>query len=225
MGDGKTVYIRVIVTDGAGNVGKSAEDSSNGTSAVIPKANKAPVVKNITYVSKTTNSITVTAMATDADNDDLTYTIYTSTNNSTWIQNETSSSVSAGTTVTLTASGLSKYTYYYVKVRATETSSRTFIWRERIWNNTNILPAVDRTIRPTSRTKRVNRNYTEVILSGLVMSQMKAARTGCVTKVRRMDTVSLAENVGNRSYITCVAKMWELSSLAQVHIDAIFAES
>ncbi|MCI8397096.1 MAG: hypothetical protein HFJ52_05610, partial [Clostridia bacterium] len=214
-----------LVTDGAGNIGKSAEDNSNGTSAVIPSANTAPVVQSVTYKEKTTNSITVTARATDAQNDNLTYTLYTSTNNSIWTQKATSSPVSSGSTVTLTASGLSQYTYYYLKVRATETSSRTFIWRERIWNNTNILPAVVSTIRPTSRTKRVDRNYTKLILSGLVLSQIKAARTGCVTKARRMDTVTLAENVGNRSYITCVEKMWELSSLAQVHIDAIFAES
>ncbi|MCI8397426.1 MAG: hypothetical protein HFJ52_07465, partial [Clostridia bacterium] len=76
MGDGKTVYIRVLVTDGAGNIGKSAEDSSNGISAVIPKANTAPVVQTVTYVNKTTNSITVTARATDAQNDALTYTLY-----------------------------------------------------------------------------------------------------------------------------------------------------
>ena len=76
MGDGKTVYIRVLVTDGAGNTGKSAEDSSNGTSAVIPSANTAPVVQTVMYVNKTTNSITVTARATDAQNDALTYTLY-----------------------------------------------------------------------------------------------------------------------------------------------------
>ena len=127
MGDGKTVYIRVIVTDGAGNIGKSAADNANGTSAVIPIKNTAPVVQTITYKSKTTNSITVTAKATDAQNDKLTYTLYTSTNNSTWTQKATSSSVSSGTEVTLTASGLSQYTYYYVKIRATETTSRKTI--------------------------------------------------------------------------------------------------
>ncbi|MCI8397260.1 MAG: hypothetical protein HFJ52_06520, partial [Clostridia bacterium] len=78
----------------------------------------------ITYKSKTTNSITVTAKATDAQNDKLTYTLYTSTNNSTWTQKATSSSVSSGTEVTLIANGLTEYTYYYVKVRATETNSR-----------------------------------------------------------------------------------------------------
>ena len=76
MGDGKTVYIRVIVTDGAGNIGKSAEDNSNGTSAVIPSANTAPVVQEVKFSSKTTNSITVTAIAKDAQNDNLTYTLY-----------------------------------------------------------------------------------------------------------------------------------------------------
>ena len=76
MGDGKTVYIRVLVSDGAGNTGKSAEDSSNGTSAVIPKKNTAPVVETVTFVDKTTNSITVSARATDAENDELTYILY-----------------------------------------------------------------------------------------------------------------------------------------------------
>lgn len=131
MGDGKTVYIRVLVTDGAGNTGKSAEDSSNGTSAVIPSANTAPVMQNVTYSSKGTNYITVQVMATDAQNDALTYTMYISTDGSNWTQKATSSSTSAGSTVTLTANGLSEYTYYYIKVRATETSTAQKYYNEK----------------------------------------------------------------------------------------------
>ena len=99
--------------------------------AYIPTPNTAPVVEEVNYSSKTTNSITVTARAVDAQNDELTYTMYVSTDNVNWIQKATSSSVASGTTVTLTANGLAQYTYYYVKVRATETYSRTLIWRER----------------------------------------------------------------------------------------------
>lgn len=121
-------YTHIYPYDHAGNVVCQPKDDAK---AYIPTPNTAPVVEEVNYSSKTTNSITVTARAVDAQNDELTYTMYVSTDNVNWIQKATSSSVASGTTVTLTANGLAQYTYYYVKVRATETYSRTLIWRER----------------------------------------------------------------------------------------------
>ena len=112
----KTYDLRVIVNDNAG--------WTKASNKVTIVTNTAPVVKEVNYSSKTTNSITITARATDTENDALTYTMYVSTDNTNWTQKATSSSVSSGTEVTLTANGLAEYTYYYIKVRATETSSR-----------------------------------------------------------------------------------------------------
>ena len=113
---GKTYDLRVIANDNAGWTKISNKITVN--------TNTAPEVQSVTYVSKTTNSITIKSKATDEQNDALTYTMYVSTDNTNWTQKATSSSVSSGTEVTLTANGLAEYTYYYIKVRATETSSR-----------------------------------------------------------------------------------------------------
>ncbi|MCI8396891.1 MAG: hypothetical protein HFJ52_04390 [Clostridia bacterium] len=113
---GKTYDLRVIANDNAGWTKVSNKITVN--------TNTAPEVQEVTYVSKTTSSITIKARATDAQNDALTYTMYVSTDNSNWTQKTTSSSVTSGTTVTLTANELAEYTYYYIKVRATETNSR-----------------------------------------------------------------------------------------------------
>ncbi|MCI8396488.1 MAG: hypothetical protein HFJ52_02055 [Clostridia bacterium] len=114
MGDGKTVYIRVIVTDGADNVGKSAEDNSNGTSAVIPSANTAPTV-TASFAGKDTNYITIYATGQDREGGTLTYTLYVKTASGSW-QSKATTTGSPNSRVTLTASGLTQYTDYYYKV-------------------------------------------------------------------------------------------------------------
>ena len=133
---GKTYDLRVIANDNAG--------WTRASEKIIVVINSAPVVRTVTYVSKTTNSITVKARATDEQNDALTYTMYVSTDNVNWTQKATSSSVSSGTEVTLTANGLTEYTYYYIKVRATETNSRILIWRENVEQGANLLQRIHR---------------------------------------------------------------------------------
>ncbi len=84
-------------------------------------SNTAPVISSVSLNTKSTNSITVNAQATDADNNNLTYTLYTSTSqNSGFTQKATSAATAAGTQVTLTASGLKQYTNYYYYVTVTD---------------------------------------------------------------------------------------------------------
>ena len=86
----------------------------------IPNPNTAPRIESAAFSSKTTNSLTFTARATDAENDNLTYTLYTSTDGNNWTLKQTLSNQTAGTQVTLTASGLAEYTNYYWKVEVTD---------------------------------------------------------------------------------------------------------
>ena len=124
MGNDKTVYIRVLVTDGAENTGKSAEDNTNGTSVVIPRINTEPKLQIVGTPSKTTESITVVAKATDDENDTLIYTLYVSTNNTNWGTAKAISGITeAGTEVTLTANELKQYTDYYIKVTVEENAT------------------------------------------------------------------------------------------------------
>lgn len=80
--------------------------------------NSAPSDFSVTLSSKETNSITVTAKATDLDGEDLTYTLYTKTEDGTYEAKNTSDATASGTEVTLTAIGLEQYTTYnyYVAV-------------------------------------------------------------------------------------------------------------
>ena len=69
---GITYNVYAKVYDVAGN--------ETTTEAIEAITNQAPVMGAVTYKTKTTNSITVTANASDADGNNLTYTIYTSEN-------------------------------------------------------------------------------------------------------------------------------------------------
>ena len=74
----------------------------------------------VTYNSKTTDSITVQATATDNDGDELEYTLYISeTETGGYTANGTATGA-AGNTVTLTATGLKEYTTYYYYVEVTD---------------------------------------------------------------------------------------------------------
>ncbi len=127
-----TYYLHVLTIDKAGN---KIETISNPIT--VTAANRAPVIASVSLNKKTTNSITVNAQATDADNNNLTYTLYTSTSKSSgFTQKAKSAATTSGTQVTLTASGLSQYTnyYYYITVTdgtetvqgSTSTAVRTF---------------------------------------------------------------------------------------------------
>ena len=102
-----------VITDVAGN------KTTTGTINAI--TNTAPTMGTVTFNSKTTNSITVRATATDRDGDNLTYTLYVSTSlNGSYTPNGTATGAS-GSAVTLTATGLSQYTTYYYYVHVTDT--------------------------------------------------------------------------------------------------------
>ena len=110
LNDGQTYWIRVVVTDNAGNAGKSAEDNS-GTQIATPSANTNPY--NLTTSAptnlRTTTSLTITASATDNEQSTLYYDLY-------WNGSSTVTQTVSGTkgnTVTFTArTGLTKRTSY-----------------------------------------------------------------------------------------------------------------
>ena len=111
-----TYYLHVLTQDKAGN---KTEIISQSITVTLP--NNAPVINSVSFNNKTTNSITVNAQATDADNNNLIYTLYTSTlPSSEFTQKAVSSATASGSTVTLTASGLSEYTNYYYYVTVTD---------------------------------------------------------------------------------------------------------
>ena len=110
---GNTYNVYAEVYDVAGN------KTTTGTINAI--TNTAPTMGTVTFNSKTTNSITVRATATDRDGDNLTYTLYVSTSlNGSYTPNGTATGAS-GSAVTLTATGLSQYTTYYYYVHVTDT--------------------------------------------------------------------------------------------------------
>ena len=111
LSDGRTYYIRVLVTDNAGNVGKSAGDNEAGTPISTPSANTNPY--NLTTSAPTnlrsTTILTITASATDNEQDTLYYDLYW---NGSSTVTETKSGTK-GTAVTFTArTGLTKRTIY-----------------------------------------------------------------------------------------------------------------
>ena len=108
--------LKVIVTDNAGNQKEASTSIKTGIS------NVAPQVASVTYSTKTTNSLTIKARATDGNSSDrLTYTLYTSTSeNSGFTSKATVSNQVPGTEVSLTATGLSQYTYYYYYVTVSD---------------------------------------------------------------------------------------------------------
>ena len=123
LADNTTYNLRVIVTD------KANKTSNRETTQTTVNANVAPVIATAAYNSKTTNSITVTAKATDANGDNLTYTLYTSTSQNGSYTQKATTTANQNSTVTLSATSLSNYTTYwwYVQVsdgEATATSSK-----------------------------------------------------------------------------------------------------
>ena len=105
-----SVYVRAY--DNAGNY----RDSNT----ISVTTNVSPSTPSISLNSRTTTSLQIRAMATDGnDGQTLTYTLYTSTNGSSWTR-KTSTSATEGNYVYLTASGLSNYTYYYYYVNVSD---------------------------------------------------------------------------------------------------------
>ncbi len=110
LNDGQTYWIRVVVTDNAGNTGKSAEDNG-GMQIATPSANTNPY--NLTTSAptnlRTTTSLTITASATDNEQTTLYYDLY-------WNGSSTVTQTLSGTkgsTVTFTAkTGLTMATSY-----------------------------------------------------------------------------------------------------------------
>ena len=110
LNDGQTYWIRVVVTDNAGNIGKSAEDNG-GTQIATPSANTNPY--NLTTSAptnlRTTTSLTITASATDNEQTTLYYDLY-------WNGSSTVTQTVQGTrgnTVTFTArTGLKQASIY-----------------------------------------------------------------------------------------------------------------
>ena len=85
-----------------------------------PPEDTGPSVPTVTFVSKTTDSITVQANATNTNEDSLTYTLYISTSPSENYTEAATATGNSGSNVNLTASGLSQYTTYYYYVTVTD---------------------------------------------------------------------------------------------------------
>lgn len=111
---GSTYNIYVEVYDVAGNMVSTID------SPIEAITNTAPEAPTVTLSSKTTNSITVQANATDADGDRLTYTLYTSTSENGDYTEAATATGDSGSNVTLTASNLTDYTIYYYYVTVTD---------------------------------------------------------------------------------------------------------
>ena len=114
LADNTTYNLRVIVTDKANN---TKEATTNQTTV---SANVGPVIATVAYNNKTTNSIKVTARATDANGDNLTYTLYTSTSENGSYTQKATTSATQNTTVTLNATGLSNYTTYWWYIQVSD---------------------------------------------------------------------------------------------------------
>ena len=105
-----SVYVRAY--DNAGNYRQS--------NTISVTTNVAPNTPSVSLYSRSTTSLQIQARATDSnDGQTLTYTLYTSTNGSSWTR-KTSTSATEGNYVYLTASGLSNYTYYYYYVNVSD---------------------------------------------------------------------------------------------------------
>ena len=114
LADDTTYNLRVIVTDKAGKTSNKTATQKTVT------ANVAPVISSTAFSSKTTSSIKVTARATDANGDNLTYTLYTSTSENGSYTQRATTSANQNTTVTLNATGLSDYTTYWWYVQVSD---------------------------------------------------------------------------------------------------------
>ena len=110
-----TYYLHVLTVDKAG---RKTETISQAVTVTIPNA--APVISAVNFNSKTENSITIDAQATDADNNNLTYTLYTSTSENGSYSEKAKQTANANTKVSLQATGLNMYTSYYYYVTVTD---------------------------------------------------------------------------------------------------------
>lgn len=119
-----------ITTDGTYEIKAWTEDSTGGKSTMTTVnftrlTNTAPTMQSLEFLNKTTNSITVTARATDSKSDNLTYQLYVKTGNLDWTASGSPKSATSGEQVTLTAEGLKEYTYYLVKAIVVNTELST----------------------------------------------------------------------------------------------------
>ena len=118
-----TSSTEIIVKYSAGNTYSTDENIT--LYAVWQVNNIAPVISSISVSARNTNYITVRAIATDADADNLTYKLYLKPLNGTYsiVPNVTSSETTSGTNVDLKATELSNYTVYNYKVEVTDGKS------------------------------------------------------------------------------------------------------
>ncbi len=113
-----TVYVNAV--DKAGNIRKSGD-----AEATLPVANVPPVIASVKVQSKTPNSLTIRANATDADAADatkLTFKVYIETDTN---KKAEATGKAQGTDVDLTISGLAEYTNYKYTVEVTDTAQHT----------------------------------------------------------------------------------------------------
>lgn len=109
-----TYYLHVLSID---KVGNKTETISNAVQVV----NRPPVISSVNFVSKSTNSITISATATDADNDNLTYNLFVSTSpDSGFVKKASVTNQTSGYNVFLTATGLTEFTYYYYYISVSD---------------------------------------------------------------------------------------------------------
>lgn len=102
------------------NVKVRATDNENHVVEVLATVNTLGTIsiEDVSFVSKTTNSISISAMATDEELRDITYTLYVgNSKDGTYTKKETVNGRS-GYTVILKAEELSEYTTYYYYVEA-----------------------------------------------------------------------------------------------------------
>ena len=119
--DGKNtekVNIETLLKNG--NIVSGSTGSGEDESKTFP-----PVIESVSVDSKTTNSITIASIATDADEDDLTYMLYTGESSDSLELAETSAITPQGTEITLTKSSLKEYTDYYYRIDVTDGKSTT----------------------------------------------------------------------------------------------------
>ena len=113
-----TVYVNAV--DKAGNIRKSGDAEAN-----LPVANVPPVIASVQVQSKTPNSLTIRANATDADAADatgLTFKVYIETDTN---KKAEATGKAQGTDVDLTISGLAEYTEYKYTVEVTDIAQHT----------------------------------------------------------------------------------------------------
>ena len=104
------------MADNSGNIGKSSGDSETGTNISTPSANTAPRFTTQAYCSsRSTNSLTISAVATDNEQTSLTYTLYGGTSSSD-LSYITSKTGTRGNIVNIIYSGRSSYVYYYFRI-------------------------------------------------------------------------------------------------------------